>query len=184
MDIPVELQESLRLRGIQVTDLLTWNTLEPGMQVVLAGGAVWDVTQADTRTVTVRNGEREVTRNLRDLRGVPLVVKSQELSRIMKARIANAEQLLHDMLGAERANLGLPPKPPGHQGFVCSTVFTSVENLASHLYMLHGEWVKGGKGWDADPHGMLEWHNELHDDTKPSDFPWRVPHVHWDRPKS
>jgi hypothetical protein len=167
---------------VRVTPL-PWNALERGMTVVGTADSLWDVQEADTKRVVMKGRATgrviEVDPKTVQKKGDARLLRGPELSRIMRARIDNAESILREKLGAVRADLGL--NDGKRQGMVCSDVFKNGEDLASHLFIMHGEYARQGvKDVDSPEHrqDMWEFHNDLHADVKPIDSPSMVPHVH------
>lgn len=153
------------------------------MTVVGKANSLWDVVEADTGHVrmTGRATGRELTVEVKiaQRKGDALVLRGPELSRIMRERIANAESVLREKLGAVRASLGL--NDGKRSGMVCSDVFRDGEQLASHLFVMHGEYARqSGKNVEDEDYRkeMWEFHQDLHEEIKPIDSPSMVPHVH------
>jgi hypothetical protein len=162
---------------------LPWNALEPGMTLVGNADSLWDVTEADAHHVVMKGRATgrvvHVDTSVSQRRGDARVLRGPELSRIMRERIANAESVLHDKLGAVRVALG--DESGKRSGMVCPDVFRHGEDLASHLFIMHGEYARQGvKDVDTEEHrqAMWEFHQDLHSDVSPIDSPAFVPHVH------
>jgi hypothetical protein len=153
------------------------------MTVVGNADSLWDVTESDTRRVVMKGRATgrviEVDTSVSQRKGDARVLRGPELSRMMRERIANAEGILRDKLGAVRVALG---KDDGKRsGMVCADVFKNGEDLASHLFIMHGEYARQGvKDVDIPEHrqAMWEFHQDLHSDVHPIDSPAFVPHVH------
>lgn len=160
-----------------------WNALEVGMTVVGKADSLWDVVEATIDHVRTRGRatgrEMTVETAIAQRKGDARVLRGPELSRIMRTRIGNAEGVLRDKLGAVRADLGL--NDGKNSGMICSDMFRSGEDLASHLFIMHGEYARKS-GVDADNEEyrteMWEFHQDLHKDVRPIDSPGLVPHIH------
>lgn len=162
---------------------LPWNALEPGMTVVGNADSLWDVQEASTTHVVMKGRTSgrviEVDPKVSQRKGDAAVLRGPELSRIMRVRIDNAESILREKLGAVRVDLGLDDGK--RSGMVCSDVFRHGEDLASHLFIMHGEYArKSGQNVDEENYRreMWEFHQELHSSVHPINSPAMVPHIH------